>query len=699
MTKVGELFAILKLKNKQWQTGLQKSGLSVTQFKNVALGAFKAIGASAVVVGGVAVALGTKSVMMASQFDKGMREVNTLAQLSEGAFSSLKQQVIDTSNRLGKDSTEMTKSLYQVVSAGYEGANAMKLLGIGTKMAIGGVAGQMESVDALTTVMNAYELQMNGAMKAADTFFYAVKYGKTTMGELAGTIGRVATISHNVGVSFQEVSAALSALTVVGVKTDEAITGLKQLFMSVLKPSKQAKDAAKEMGLEFTTAALKSKGLSEFLGDVIEATGAESEELAKLFPNARAITAILPLATNAADKFHNVLDIMNTKTGALNSAVDQMNRSFSRQVKTIGTRLKNAYIGLGEVLIPVISKIATEFITPETINAVSNAMLTFGEISGMALLSLPEYIGNVKIGMQGLNLVITKGQKLHANFMYWIMHGNKVLRAGFKELAEEHGKHIEEIENNMVDTLVANKKLQAEYDELKAKLKAYIEQVKLGGGAQDDLNEKFIFSTVPLGPYRIELERTGEALKTLVNTKFYPVLPGPYTYEIDKTTESVSKLEMAQETAAQSAGRLFGQIIKGGMKAGDVLKGLVSILLRFGLTVWGGPGLSFAGGTAMGLFGMQHGGLLRDNSIIPLPNIPTMSRGLATTPTIPVMAEHGQTEIVATPEDLLNMVHVQVISADPNTMIRKMIRNMDNDIKQELFEKVIAPEVIKEGYR
>ena len=52
----------------------------------------------------------------------------------------------------------------------------------------------------------------------------------------------------------------------------------------------------KKLGIEFNTTAIKTKGFSKFLFDIIKATGGTETALAKLFPNVRALGPIIQLS-------------------------------------------------------------------------------------------------------------------------------------------------------------------------------------------------------------------------------------------------------------------------------------------------------------------------------------------------------------------------------------------------------------------
>ena len=77
---------------------------------------------------------------------------------------------------------------------------------------------------------------------------------------------------------------------------------------SILKPTSEAATTAKQLGLEFNTAAIKSKGFAGFLQDVIDKTGGSEVEITKLFGSVDALKALMPLISNDLKTFNKNLD-------------------------------------------------------------------------------------------------------------------------------------------------------------------------------------------------------------------------------------------------------------------------------------------------------------------------------------------------------------------------------------------------------
>ena len=170
---------------------------------------------------GAAVAAGlvlaTRSAM---EFEKAMAEVSPLVDETPEGMKRLSDSVRKLSVEYGQAPTDQARALYQVISAGAQGAaEQMENLEAANKLAVGGVTDVATAADGLTTVLNAYAADGLTATDVSDILFTTMKGGKTTIGELSGSIGNVATIAAQTGVDFDQLGAAVATLTKKGINT------------------------------------------------------------------------------------------------------------------------------------------------------------------------------------------------------------------------------------------------------------------------------------------------------------------------------------------------------------------------------------------------------------------------------------------------------------------------------------------------
>jgi TP901 family phage tail tape measure protein len=309
-------------------------------------------------VGQLGLALG--AVGVARNFFKGFQEadkaaaaVSTLGVNAE----KLKKELLTLSAEQGglTSQTELLAASYDVASAGFNSAaQATDVLRASSLGAVGGLSDLNTVANATTSVLNAYGLESSKAQKIVDGFIQTQNDGKIIVAQYANQIGRVAPISAAAGVGIDELNAAISAVTATGVPVESTFAGLRQVIAAVIKPTSEASTRAKELGLQFNTTAIKTKGFGGFLEDIIEKTGGSEAELSKLFGSVEALAAIMPLANDKLKKFNDSLENQKNSFGVAKDASEEMGGTVSAQITKIVNNVGNLARTFDEGLGPAI---------------------------------------------------------------------------------------------------------------------------------------------------------------------------------------------------------------------------------------------------------------------------------------------------------------------------------------------------------
>ncbi|GAH37005.1 unnamed protein product, partial [marine sediment metagenome] len=157
------------------------------------------------------------------------------------------------------------------------------------------------------------------------------------------------------GIEFEEIAAAVAALTKGGLSAERSTTALRAALTAILQSSKKMQVAAKAAGFEIGMEALKGKGLTGVLKALTELEEKDSEATLKLFENKRALVGMLSLGSDGAREFTDAMDGMENKLGATNTAFGKMNESADRQFKMFKAKLNLTMIELGTAILPTVT--------------------------------------------------------------------------------------------------------------------------------------------------------------------------------------------------------------------------------------------------------------------------------------------------------------------------------------------------------
>lgn len=234
-------------------------------------GAFKKTGmyAKAAVIGiGIAAAgVAVHTVKMAGDFQVQMTRVRTGAGEAAKNMSMVGQGVLSMAGQVGQSTGELTKGLYMTESAGYHGADALKVLKTAAQGAKVGAADLNTTTDAATTAMNAYKTGAGGVTEVMNALIATEGEGKTNLEALAGSMSSILPVAAAAHVRLNEVLGAMATMTAQGTPAAVAATYLRQTIGQLSNPSGKAAREMDSLGLSAVQVGqnLGKKGLASTL--------------------------------------------------------------------------------------------------------------------------------------------------------------------------------------------------------------------------------------------------------------------------------------------------------------------------------------------------------------------------------------------------------------------------------------------------
>ena len=380
----------------------------------VAAGGFTALTAAAAPLLGPLIGIGavigglTKTFGNLAAADFATAKVKTLGVDAD----VLKPKLASLSNELSGQVSQLDllAASYDVASAGFaETSELTDVLKASQLGATGGFSELATVADATTSVLNAYGLSSDQAAKLVDGFIQTQNDGKIVVDQYAQQIGRLAPIAAGAGVGIDELNAAISTVTATGVPVESTFAGLRQVIASIQKPTSEAAKAAEKLGIDFSATALKTKGLSGVLAEVVEKGGASEETLALLFGSVEARTAILPLLNDQLVTFNeNLENQANAQNKAAIAAFEAQN-TIQGQLTRLGSAFTNLTTEGSELGIIIRESLKVAAVTVEALGVAFKIVLAPVRAVSAAVGQIGKIIGE-SLGIDGTNALFSLEQ-------------------------------------------------------------------------------------------------------------------------------------------------------------------------------------------------------------------------------------------------------------------------------------------------
>lgn len=415
-------------------TGIDNTGLYKS--RREAIGIIKAMAdeiTSFDVFGGIGISAGIAFARAAKEsydfekrFQKAMLEVATLSKEVDGSLTEYMNRVMDMIRDIPIAGDEAAKALYQIVSAGHDGANGMEILEVSAKAATGGLTETATAADAITTILNAYGMQADKAKSVSDKLFTTVRLGKTTFGELGTSIAQAAPIAASFGISLDDVLAAVATITKQGVPTSEAMTKIRA---AILGTANQLGDAA-----------FQGRTFQEALQLIYDKADGSATKMKELLGTDEALQAALALTGKNAKGASKDLAELGNSAGAAETAFKKMNDSTENQLVLLRNNITAALRPMGEEIMKQVSDIAKGFNDAFASGDLANTLTTLRDLLVVGAAAWGSYrvavllAAEAEIYEQGVASKSIISMQLQAKWINIVSKAKQVLAMGTKAL-------------------------------------------------------------------------------------------------------------------------------------------------------------------------------------------------------------------------------------------------------------------------
>jgi TP901 family phage tail tape measure protein len=207
-------------------------------------------------------------------------------------------------------------------------------------------------------------MEWDKAGSIQDKIQNTAKLGKTSFSELGNALPKVTGNAATLGVGIDELLGSFGALTGVSGNTAEVSTQLSAIFTSLVKPTSEAAEMAKNMGIQFDSLSIKKAGgviqffdqLKTKVTQYSAETGQNSTEIyGKLFSSAEALRAFIPLTSSVSEDFKNKTAEIANSTGVMNRAFEIMSSTTTAQFQLMRNKFGNTMDTIFTALKPLVS--------------------------------------------------------------------------------------------------------------------------------------------------------------------------------------------------------------------------------------------------------------------------------------------------------------------------------------------------------
>lgn len=288
-----------------------------------------------------------------AEYETMVAKMQTLA--GADMIGEMSAEVLRQSGELGIAASELADATYQAMSAGQDAGNAVAFAADAAKLAVGGFTDNATAVDVLTTALNAYHLEASESSRVADMLVTTQNLGKTTVDELAQSMGKVIPVAAAYDLELDNLSSSYALLTANGISTLNATTYLNAMLGELGDSASTVSAVLKDKtGKTFAELNQEGRSLGDIIGILGESVEGDSAAFNELWSSSQAGIGALSLLGSGTQRFNDVLDEMRGSTGAAEEAFRTMADTTEYSEQRLKVSVDNLKIAVGDQLTPIL---------------------------------------------------------------------------------------------------------------------------------------------------------------------------------------------------------------------------------------------------------------------------------------------------------------------------------------------------------
>jgi TP901 family phage tail tape measure protein len=304
-----------------------------------------------------------------ADFQKQIGLLRTLSQDTAESFDAWESSIVRVSSAVGKSKEEIAKSGYDLLSNQITKgvSDTETALTKASRFAIVTNSSVNDSVNLLSSVINSFGLNVGHTDDILGKLFTTIDLGRVVASDLANTMGRPAVAAKSLGISFEELSAAMITISQTGLGVEQTNTLITNVIHKLLNPTKELQEHYDEIGVSTGEMYVKQLGLVGVLEDLIKTTGGSSSEMSKFFNEIRGEQGITQLTTRI-DVLKDALKKLQTNTTYRGAQLEFEKLPGQRFYEEI-ERYSNAFLKFKDVALRVLLDVT------DSVGGLSNALV------------------------------------------------------------------------------------------------------------------------------------------------------------------------------------------------------------------------------------------------------------------------------------------------------------------------------------
>ena len=307
-------------------------------------------------------------------FEAAMSRVKAISGATGEDFKKLNDQALQLGQDTAFSAGQAAEGMENLASAGFSVTEVMQAMPGMLDLAASGGLDVATASDIASAALRSFGLGADQSGHFADVLAKAAADTNANVTDMGMALKYAAAPAYALGLSVEEVSAAIGIMADAGIKGEQSGTTLRGALLALASPSGPAADAMKAIGLEVFDATGKMLPFKDVIGAVTESTKNLTQEekvnaLATIFGR-EAVSGMMVLIEKGPEKYDALTQSLVSSDGAAKAMAVTMQDNAKSSIEQMMGSLETAAIKIETAVAPTITKFANKL--QELANTFSN---------------------------------------------------------------------------------------------------------------------------------------------------------------------------------------------------------------------------------------------------------------------------------------------------------------------------------------
>lgn len=298
----------------------------------------------------------TAGLKVATDFEKGMSEVRAITGATGSDFDELKAKAVELGASTAFSAGEVAAAMTEMAKAGWNTDQIIS--GMGGVLDAAAASGEgLASVSTIVAdAITGFGLAASDSGRVADLLTQAANSGTIGVNDLGESFKYIAPVAQSMGLSIEDVTTAIAAMSMAGIKGSQAGTSLRTMLTNLVKPTDAIAIAMEKLGISASNSDGSMKSLDEIVASLRTAFSGLTDEqksyYAATLAGKEGMSGLLSLLNLTEQEYNEIAASMDNAKGVAQETAEVMQDNLQSKFEQLMGSLESLAIVLADHVIP-----------------------------------------------------------------------------------------------------------------------------------------------------------------------------------------------------------------------------------------------------------------------------------------------------------------------------------------------------------